>query len=172
MGAIAYVIRFLFACQPCLCKMEAVHGIPPISVPNTIFKCACSAFLNETSCVCARARSRFPTDVSAGGPILVIRGKRRAIAFQRLLAGLSQPFFTTDKLHSFSKLYFGGEKACCCDDACERVERVANVLVKKRMRVAICRDICAICTSLISKLCSMESQPPSSALCNPIPLYA
>jgi len=39
---------------------------PAMSVPNTIFKCACSAFLNEPSCTAARARSRFPPGVSAG----------------------------------------------------------------------------------------------------------
>src|SRR5260370_24589593 len=35
-----------------------------------------------------------------------------------------------------------------------------------------CRCICAICASVISNPCSIESHPPSSARCSPIPLYA
>ena len=50
----------------CGYAIDSVQGIPPISVPKTIFKCACSAFLKLISWTAARARSRFPPGVSAG----------------------------------------------------------------------------------------------------------
>ena len=44
----------------------SVHGMPPISVPKTIFNPACTAFLKDCSWSAARARSRLPSAVFSG----------------------------------------------------------------------------------------------------------
>src|SRR5580704_5941869 len=46
--------------------IDSLHGMPPMSVPKTIFTPACSALGNDTSCTAARLRSRCPAAVSAG----------------------------------------------------------------------------------------------------------
>src|SRR3989442_10132360 len=49
--------------------MGSVHGMPPMSVPKTILRRACTAFRKDVSCTRARARSRFPAGVSSGAQL-------------------------------------------------------------------------------------------------------
>src|SRR6476469_4011007 len=55
-----------FTIKPNSFAIGSVQGMPPMSVPKAIFTPAFMAFLKETSCSLARARSRLPSSVFSG----------------------------------------------------------------------------------------------------------